>query len=507
MPAFSLAKMPEVFVSDTSISKPVSEALARGELRKLGSRLYSRNRDEDPERLVRRNWYYLITAYYPDALITDRTGLENQPAADGSVCLISTRKRDTQLPGLVFRPRKGPGPLESDRPFIGGARLASMARAYLENMRPSRARGGRVGRTLKQEEIEERLDTLIRRQGEDAVNRLRDEARMIAPQLGLESEFDVLDQLIGALLGTRAAVIKSPVGKARIAGSPFDPERVRLFEALFAALRDTVPSDRPAREHTSAARTTLSFFEAYFSNFIEGTEFTVEEAEKIVFEGIIPQERPDDAHDVLGTYRIVSDLAEMQTLATDFEDFLALLRRRHAMFMEARPDKHPGAFKTQPNRAGTTVFVPPDLVNGTLEKGFSFLNGLNAPFHRAVFMMFLVSEVHPFADGNGRAARIMMNAELVAEGQERMVVPTAYRIDYLGALRALSRSGNTTPLIRMLDYAQRYTHAIDWRELAVARRMLAETGAFREGDESRLRLPAGPVLEPAELSAGGASSK
>ena len=32
-------------------------------------------------------------------------------------------------------------------------------------------------------------------------------------------------------------------------------------------------------------------------------------------------------------------------------------------------------------------------------------------------MMFLVSEVHPFADGNGRAARIMMNAELVAAGE------------------------------------------------------------------------------------------
>ena len=493
MPESSLSELPEVFVSDTTISKPVSEALARGELRKLGSRLYSRNLDEDPERLVRRNWYYLITAYYPDALITDRTGLENQPAPDGSVCLISAKKRDTQLPGLVFRPRKGPAALESDRPFIGGARLASTARAYLENMRPSRARGGRLGRTLKRDEIEERLDALIRRQGEVAVNRLRDDARAIAPQLGLESEFDALDKLIGALLGTREAKTKSPVATARMAGSPFDPDRVRLFEALFAALRDAVPADRPAAEQTRAARTTLSFFEAYFSNFIEGTEFSVEEAERIVFEGVIPQERPDDAHDVLGTYRIVSDLAEMQTLPVDFEDFLALLRRRHGMFMEARPDKNPGTFKTQSNRAGTTIFVAPDLVNGTLEQGFAFLNGLSAPFHRALFMMFLVSEVHPFADGNGRAARIMMNAELIAKGQERIIVPTAYRIDYLGALRALSQGGNMTPLIRMLDYAQRYTHAIDWRDLAVARSMLTETGAFREGDDARLRLPGGAL--------------
>jgi len=53
--------------------------------------------------------------------------------------------------------------------------------------------------------------------------------------------------------------------------------------------------------------TYLPFFESYFSNFIEGTEFDIGEAYEIVYEGVIPQERSDDAHDVLGTFRIVSD--------------------------------------------------------------------------------------------------------------------------------------------------------------------------------------------------------
>jgi len=489
MPELSIDALPEVFVSDTAITKFVSEAATRGDLRKLGSRLYTRNLEEDPERLVRRNWYYLITSYYPDALITDRTGLENQPAADGSVCLISKKKRDTELPGIVFRPRKGPKPLESDRPFIGGARLVSTARAYLENMRPARARGERLARTLSRIEIEERLDMLLRQQGEDALNRLRDEARAIAPTLELEGEFKGLDKLIGALLGTRKTKAKSPVAKARVAGAPFDPDRIALFEALFTALRQTIPADRSAPDRTSAARSNLSFFEAYFSNFIEGTEFTVEEAEEIVFQGVIPQERPDDAHDVLGTYRIVSDSAEMTKLSSDFDDFISILRRRHAVFMGARQDKNPGIFKTRSNRAGNTIFVAPDLVKGTLEKGYEFLQGLGEPFQRAVFMMFLVSEVHPFADGNGRAARIMMNAELVAEQQERIIIPTAFRIDYLGALKSISQTGNTTPLIRMMDYAQRYTHAINWNELNGAHAMLNETGAFTEGNDARLRLP------------------
>lgn len=216
MSEFSLDSMPEVFVSDMAISKAVSDAVSRGKLRKLGSRLYTRNLDEAPERLVLRNWYYLITAYYPDALITDRTALDNQPSDDGSVFLISDKKREVKLPGLTFRPRKGARPLESDKPFIGGARLASPARAYLENMRLSRARSGRTARTLSREEMEKKLDRLLRQQGEGALNRLRDEAHNVALQLGLQDAYEAFNDLIGTLLGTRNMQVESATANAHI---------------------------------------------------------------------------------------------------------------------------------------------------------------------------------------------------------------------------------------------------------------------------------------------------
>ena len=79
MPEFSISAMPEVFVSDSSISKAVYEAVERGQIRKLGSRLYTRNLKDDPDRLIRRNWYNLIVSYYPDAMIADRTALERIP--------------------------------------------------------------------------------------------------------------------------------------------------------------------------------------------------------------------------------------------------------------------------------------------------------------------------------------------------------------------------------------------------------------------------------------------
>ena len=487
MPEFSISAMPEVFVSDSSISKAVYEAVERGQLRKLGSRLYTRNLTDDPDRLIRRNWYNLIVSYYPDAMIADRTALENKPAEDGSVFLISSKKRETSLPGLTFRPRIGPEPIDSDRPF-SGVRLASIPRAYLENLRESRARGGRLPRTLSRDELEQRLDALIRQQGEAAVNRLRDDAKVIAPQLGYDAEAAELHELIGCLLGTRDGDLTSAIGKARHAGQPFDPDRIRLFETLFMALRDTLVERRPAPERDGEASATLAFFEAYFSNFIEGTEFTVEEAAEIVFEGVIPQERPADAHDVLGTFRVVSDLAHLKMLPSDYTGFRDLLRRRHATVMEAREDKAPGAFKDRVNRAGNTVFVAPELVDGTLERGFEFLQALDDPFQRAVYMMVLVSEVHPFADGNGRIARIMMNAELVARDQERIIIPTAYRTDYLGALRVFSHNGHANPLIRMLDVAQSYTHQIDWGTLERARAVLAATNAFDGAADAKLKL-------------------
>jgi hypothetical protein len=51
----------------------------------------------------------------------------------------------------------------------------------------------------------------------------------------------------------------------------------------------------------------FSFFEAYFSNYIEGTVFEVSEAKKIIDTGIPLPVRSGDSHDVLGTYQIVSD--------------------------------------------------------------------------------------------------------------------------------------------------------------------------------------------------------
>lgn len=487
----SLDDLPETFVSTSETTNLASKAVRAGKLRKLASRLYSRDLTSDPETIVRRNLWQIVAGFFPDAIIADRTALEGGPAKDGSVFVVSQKgQSDVSLPGFTLRPRKGASAQSNDLPFMGVLRLSSPERTLLDNFAASRSRGS-VSRTLSRKEIEQHLDKILRQSGEGALNRLRDDARHIAATIDRQKEFTDLDRMVGALLSTQDDHLQTPSARARQKGIPFDPLRVELFEMLRTELHRTPPQTRLAVPNDG---TTLPFFEAYFSNFIEGTEFAIDEAAAIIFESKIPQARPQDAHDIIGTYRIVTDLAEMTQVPSSFAEFERLLKRRHAAIMQARPDKGPGQYKTEANRAGMTMFVAPDLVRGTLDQGFKAYRSLATPFQRAVFMMFLVSEVHPFADGNGRVARIMMNAELIAAGEQRIIVPTVYRENYLSALKAISNRNSAEPIIRTLDFAQRFSRAVDWTGFKRAESDLKSANAFMTSNEAeergtRLRIP------------------
>lgn len=490
MPKNPLADLPEVFLSTTALSDAVARGRAQGLVRQLGPRLYTRNLVDPPEAIIRRHLWQVVAAYMPGALIADRTAIENAPAADGSVFVVSARKRDVILPGLTIRPRQGPSPLDSDRPYIGGLHLSSLARAYLDNIAPSRRRTGEVSRTLSRAELENRLDDIVRRTGKAALNSLRDEARRIAPALNRDAEMIELDRLIGALLGTRDAPLETDRAKARGAGAPFDPDRVKLFER---SIPNCGLPHRSCARHGSARVMEERLWPS--SRPISPTSSKAPSSPSakrpISCSTMSSSERPADAHDVLGTWRIVSDPVEMTRCPRTPEDLTALLKSRHATLMSARPDKGPGQFKREANRAGQTFFVLPDQVEGTLAQGFDLYRGLETPFARAVYMMFLISEVHPFADGNGRIARIMMNAELVAETEERLVIPTIFRSNYLSALKALSNVGNPRPLVRTLDFAQRWVAALPWTTLAETESALRETNAFMDpgvADDAGIRL-------------------
>lgn len=484
--------MPEIVLSNREASYRISREVAAGRLKKIAPRLYTTRVKDAPETIIRRNLWDVVGMLFPGAVISQRTAIELKPTRDGSVFITGAYPRILRLPGVAVRMVRGLGPVEGDVRYGNTLWLASPARAYLENLKPTRRRGG-AARVLDRAELEDRLERLLRVSGEKALNDFRDTAKGVAPSLGLTRELEQLQEIVGQLLGSRPGRLAGAAAAARLAGLPYDADRLPLLDALVSELRGWPVVDRSRRAVAGQPFENEAFFDAYFSNYIEGTEFEVEEAVEIVFEGRIPTKRPKDAHDVLGTYRLLSDPQEMTHSATregeDLEAFIRLLKRRHHTMLADRPEAAPGEFKTEPNRAGNTVFVAPELVRGTLQKGLERFRALDTAFARAAFMMFLVAEVHPFVDGNGRLARVMMNAELIAGEQQRIIIPTVYRDDYLGALRALSRNTRAEVLPKMLDYAQLFASRVDFADLRAARGALEQAEAFREPSQGRLRIP------------------
>jgi hypothetical protein len=90
-------------------------------------------------------------------------------------------------------------------------------------------------------------------------------------------------------------------------------------------------------------------------------------------------------------------------------------------------------------------------------------------------------------------------AELVAARENRIIVPTVYRNNYLMALKALSHNGVMGALVRVMDFAQKYTAAVDFSDLDRARLVLDRTHAFADPNEAdaagvRLVLPTPEVV-------------
>ncbi len=460
----------------------MSGLLKENKIRSIGPRLYTSVPSQDVEITVRQNWAEIIAHLFPEALLGYRSALEFRPTKQGEVFLIGSTNRTISYPGLKLSFVRGPGVLETD-PLILGIRSSSMARAILDNLSSTKRT---LHRSLTVEEIEGRLETLLEARGESDLNKLRDQARNISKKIDREKEFRKLDSIIGGLLGTRSgADLRSKSAIARSQNKPYDRIALEKLDILFSHLM-TAPS--PILKESIQGNDHFrhkAFFESYFSNYIEGTTFEIEEAEEIVFQNRIPEQRPKDGHDVLSYFKTVSNPNELKITPNTPEDLEALLKRRHKILMNARPENAPGIFKTRPNRAGDTHFTDPELVPGTLEKGFERYLSLEKGLSRAIFMMFLIAEVHPFLDGNGRVARIMMNAELFSEKLSTIIIPTVYREDYLLSLRSLSRRNRPDQLVKMLTRAQRFS-TLDFSKYASVLKSLEIKNWFKEPSEAML---------------------
>lgn len=468
-------------------SQSVSRQVKAGELRLLVPRVYTSNLTDAPEEIVRRNMYQMLAALYPGVVISHRSALEGAVPYHGVLYGTYPYPKTVKWPGVTIHLIKGPGPHTDDGRHIGGLAIASTSRALLENMQPRRTSSLVGARTWSKTEVEAYLAKLCNIRGVDEINRLRDEARRISGDLGMASEFKELNVLITNLLGTgKADALTSAAAVARARNMPYDTDRMDLFVQLAGVLRSEVFPQRKPVTQTRQAQRIQAFFEAYFSNYIEGTELEVGEAKAIVFDNKIPKSRPADAHDIRGTFQLINDQDEAKAVPGSFGELEIMLKARHQILMAGRPEKNPGRFKEVNNRAGATSFVVWELVRGTLKAAFDHWITLQAGVPRAIFAMAVLSEVHPFDDGNGRVSRLFMNAELSAAGLSRVIIPTVFRDDYIFALRAFSQTGKNEPLIRAILRAQEFTAAVKCDDFDLALAGFEKRNAFKDPGEARM---------------------
>lgn len=474
--------------SNKNLSKQISKLEKAGEIRKIAPRIYTSNLIDEPEVIITKNIFTILGNLYPNSVLSHRSALEFKPTSAGHIFVTYTYTKKIKLPGITIRFMEGNGPIEGDNLFSGELFVSQQERAFLENLQVSRQLGPE-SKTLTLPEIEAKLEQIVRVNGEDGINKVRDNARVIAEKLGMQSEFAKLNRIISALLTTKPSkILSSPIAMARAFGNPYDPARISLFEILFQYLKQEEFGDFPEINTDKTAFKNFAFFEAYFSNYIEGTIFELEEAKSIIKTETPIANRDEDSHDVLGTYRIVSNLKEMNKTPVTQDELLNILQYRHHILLEARKSKKPGQFKDKNNRAGDTHFVDFNLVRGTLIKGFDYYRALNNPFAKAAYIMFMISEIHPFLDGNGRIARVMMNAELVKEKQTKIIIPTVYRDDYLGALRRLTRQKDPVVCVKMLQRAHEFSSTIKANDMNEAEIHLEACNAFKEHDKAILKI-------------------
>ena len=484
---------------EVATSPTEARALARlsdaGKAQKIAPGIYAVGATLPLEEVVRLHQNEIVAHVWPGGVYCGISALSAGAPKEAKVFVAHPspdRITKLKLAGVTIFPVIGPSELPGDIALPGGVFISGPARKLVENItfigQPARQRAGN-------KVVENVMDDLARYGGAGAVTKVLQNLDVIAHAFDAQAVENVRLRL-ASLLGTNGegVVISSQRLKARIGGAAFDAHRISLFEKLAETLGRHAPLPRSAQDLQGRGKWS-AFFESYFSNFIEGTEFGIDEAREIAIDGKVEQARPKDAHDVTATYRLASDQRDRILVPRSGEELIDILQNRHQLLMAARPEKNPGVFKSKVNYAGGTRFVDPNLVEGTLIRGFSVINQLSDPFTRAVGMMALITECHPFDDGNGRVARLTCNAELSVAGQARFIIPTSYRNDYLAVLNGFSNeAGSGQSLIAVLDFAQKWASYVDWSSFEVARATAENCNAFvdpgiAERTGRRLKLP------------------
>ena len=219
------------------------------------------------------------------------------------------------------------------------------------------------------------------------------------------------------------------------------------------ALRAKIDAHRPLDAHMlKQVREYFRIGMAYSSNALEGNSLTETETKIVIEDGITIGGKPVRDHlEALGhseAYDLLFRLTKNQAITE------ANVKELHRLFYYRIDAKQAGKYRKHRVIITGTDFIPPapDWIPDLMG---SFINGLpesRAKHHPIEFCAILHKElvtIHPFIDGNGRAARLLMNLALLQAGYPLAIIPPVLRQGYLDTLNK-SHKGSVEPFIRFI---------------------------------------------------------
>ena len=190
----------------------------------------------------------------------------------------------------------------------------------------------------------------------------------------------------------------------------------------------------------------------YTSNAIEGNTLTLRETAEVIEHGVTVGGKSLREHlEALDHYEALQWMRGLASgAATIDEGVVCELHRR--IVARSRPDIA-GVYSTLPRRvAGSPAIFPnPAKIPSLMAEFGAWLAGAQASAAIAFDAHFRLTAIHPFGDGNGRTARLLMNLVLLRAGYPPVPVRPEDRADYLQALETGSVQEDLKPFRALMN--------------------------------------------------------
>jgi len=191
----------------------------------------------------------------------------------------------------------------------------------------------------------------------------------------------------------------------------------------------------------------------YSSNALEGNTLDLAETKVVIEDGLTVGGKPMKDHfEAIGHAKAFDEIISLAKKDYFTQDDIKNL---HKLFYTKIDAEKAGKYReTQVIITGSDVEFPkPEILDSKMQEFIDKLPELKSTLHPveyASMVHIIFVNIHPFIDGNGRVARLLMNLALLQSGYNIVSIPPVVRSDYIRALQDTNKN-NFTPFINFIS--------------------------------------------------------